>query len=247
MLQRTRQTFIISDLHLGHSNIIKYCGRPYHVEGSNRNPANIPEVNRMNEDILKMFDYLPDNCDIWNLGDCFFCGTGRHNEYLNEDKINELKEMVKRMKGNGRRLFLVLGNHDNVHFQGKSRVDYYYALGFDKVYDTPVIIENKYILSHEPVYIAKGGNFVNLYGHTHDLAIEEDYFCYDFENYAMEKRVFDENGQEQSKIEKRYPERVIDLTHYRNVCLDYNKGILEWNGDYFKTAAIIWRKKDAQN
>ena len=90
MLQRTRQTFIISDLHLGHSNIIKYCGRPYHVEGSNRNPANIPEVNRMNEDILKMFDYLPDNCDIWNLGDCFFCGTGRHNEYLNEDCGNYL-------------------------------------------------------------------------------------------------------------------------------------------------------------
>lgn len=97
----------------------------------------------------------------------------------------------------------------------------------------------------KPVYIAKGGNFVNLYGHTHDLAIEEDYFCYDFENYAMEKRVFDENGQEQNKIEKRYPERVIDLTHYRNVCLDYNKGILEWNGDYFKTAAIIWCKIDA--
>ena len=243
MLKRTRQTFICSDLHFGHSNIIKYCGRPYKVEGSNRNPANIPEVNRMNEDILKLFDYLPENCDIWNLGDCFFLGTGRHAEYLTEEKVNELKSIVQRMKNGNRRLYLVLGNHDNIHFEGKSVMEYYYGLGFDKVYDTPIIVEDKYILSHEPVYIPKSSHFVNLYGHTHDLAIDEDYFTYDYENYAMERRVFEKKGMEEPKIQKRFPDRVIDLKQYKNMCIDYNHAILEWSGDYFKTAAICWQKE----
>lgn len=241
MLKRTRPTFIVSDLHFGHSNIIKYCNRPYKVEGGNNNPANVPEVKRMNEDILQMFDFLPDNCDIWNLGDVFFAGSNNYKKYLTDDKINELKGIVARMKKGNRRLFLVLGNHDNVHFEGKSRLDYYYNLGFDKVYDTPVIIDDKYILSHEPVYIAPGSNFVNLYGHTHDEDIDETYFCMDYENYAMEKRVFKSMGQEAPKLVMRYPERKIDLKNYKNMCLDKNKGILKWESDYFSTAALCWR------
>lgn len=242
MLKRTRQTFITSDLHFGHSNIIKYCNRPYKVEGPNSNPANIPEVNRMNEDILKMFDFLPDDCDIWNLGDVFFAGSGKCKKYLEADKIAEVTEMVKRMKAGNRKLFLVLGNHDNIHFPDKSILEYYYNLGFDKVYDTPVIIEDKFILSHEPVYLAKGSNFMNLYGHTHDLCIEKDYFCYDYENYAMECRVFDKMGEPRPPIKMRYPEREVNVDQYKNMCLDHNNGILEWTGDYFKQAALCWRK-----
>lgn len=243
MLNRTRKTFIVSDLHFGHANICRYSGRPYKVEAPNSNPVNAPEVARMNEDILKMFDSLPEDCDIWNLGDVFFAGS-RYKDYRKPEKIAEMKSIVARMKKGNRKLFLVLGNHDDIHFHGKGRIEFYYMLGFDKVYDTPVLIENKFILSHEPVYIAKGSNFINLYGHTHDLAIEEDYFTYDFENYAMEKRVADNLNIEESKVTQRYPDRIVDLKQYRNMCLDYNKGILEWTGDYFKTAAICWREKD---
>ena len=247
MLKRTRPTYIVSDLHFGHSNIIKYCNRPYHVEGSNKNPANIPEVNRMNEEILQMFDFLPENCDIWNLGDVFFAGSGRQKEYLTDAKIEELKKIVARMKKGNRRLFLVLGNHDNVHFEGHNRLDYYYKLGFDKVYDSPVIVEDKYILSHEPVYIAPGSNFINLYGHTHDIDIDENYFCIDYENYAMEKRVFDSMGQKEPEAVIRFPERKIELKNYKNMCLDKNKGILKWESDYFNTAAMCWRNSKQED
>ena len=246
MLQRTRKTYIVSDLHFDHANIVRYCNRPYHVEPPNSNPINKPAVEAMNEDILKQFDRLPEDCDIWNLGDVFFAGS-RFKDYRKPEKIAELKDRVARMKQGNRKLFLVLGNHDDVHMHNKDRIEYYYDLGFDKIYDTPVIVEDKYILSHEPLYIKPGSNFINLYGHTHDLAIQEDYFCYDYENYAMECRVFDKAGQERPPIQKRYPDRIIDLKNYKNVCLDHNNGILEWTGDYFKQATLCWPNKEEKN
>lgn len=220
MLKRTRQTFITSDTHFGHSNIIKYCKRPYKVEGGNRNPANIPEVQRMNEDILQLFERLPADCDIWHLGDFWFNGSHKVSP---EDQLSTnliINDAVRRIKLNGRRLFLVLGNHDN----GKPSVKYYLDRGFDRVYDSPVILEDKWILSHEPVWIEPGSHFVNLYGHTHDLVIPEDYFCFDQENYAQQVR-------EGIVPEMKWPERKIDLKNYSNVCLDHWHGIPEWKGD----------------
>lgn len=223
MLKRTRQTFITSDTHFGHSNIIKYCKRPYKVEGGNRNPANVPEVKRMNEDILQLFDRLPADCDIWHLGDFWFQG-GNPKAFSSDELVLNIDNAVKRIKQNGRRIFLVLGNHDNGRLNNMSSVDYYLDRGFDKVYDSPVILEDKWILSHEPVWIEPGSHFVNLYGHTHDLVIPEDYFCYDQENYAQQVR-------EGIVPEMKWPERKVDLKNYNNVCLDHWHGIPEWKGD----------------
>ena len=220
MLKRTRQTFITSDTHFGHSNIIKYCKRPYKVEVGNRNPANIPEVQRMNEDILQLFERLPADCDIWHLGDFWFNGSHKVSP---EDQLATnllINDAVRRIKMNGRRIFLVLGNHDN----GRPSVKYYLDRGFDRVYDSPVILEDKWILSHEPVWIEPGSHFVNLYGHTHDLVIPEDYFCFDQENYAQQVR-------EGIVPEMKWPERKVDLNNYGNVCLDNWHGIPEWKGD----------------
>lgn len=239
MLKRTRDTYIVSDLHFMHPAICKYCGRPYKIEGPNSNPANKSEVERMNEDILKAFDKLPDSCDVWNLGDVFFPGTTQQTKFLdNPDNVVKLKEIVKRMKGKDRKLFLVLGNHDIFHYKGQSRLEFYYSLGFDKVYDTPVILEDKYILSHEPVYITPGSNFTNLYGHTHDLDIcrpeniNENglsiYFMYDWDNWAMVSRKEGKELNDKSQFLK-FPNLGVSPKNYYNVCWDMHHKILSLN------------------
>lgn len=244
MLARTRQTFITSDFHIFHCNIIKYCGRPYTVQGkhrnANRDPANAPVVNQMNEDILRMFDKLPLDCDVWNLGDVFFFVNRKEDP----EQFKLMQNMVKRMKGEEgrRRLFLVLGNHDTAYsgLEGNALIEFYMNLGFDHVYDSPVVVEGKYILSHEPVFIERDSPMINLYGHTHQRPIQKDHFCFDHEKFLKQLKNAERNGEERPKREVTNPEREIDLTHYRNMCLDFNKGILEWSGDSFTVASPIW-------
>ena len=182
----------------------------------------------MNEDILKLFDNLPDdnNTIIWNLGDVFF------SKMLAEAGINCLKSYVSRMKGTKRILNLVLGNHDRtilktLGIRNKSLTQFFTELGFDKVYDHPIIIEDKYILCHEPVYIGKNSPFKVIYGHTHNTCVDENYMCYDLENWAMEARAYRKNGLEPPEKKIVWPERKIDIKDYYNVCLDYTHKILK--------------------
>lgn len=182
----------------------------------------------MNEDILKLFDNLPDdnNTIIWNLGDVFF------SKMLAEAGIDCLKSYVSRMKGTKRILNLVLGNHDRtilktLGIRNKSLTQFFTELGFDKVYDHPIIIEDKYILCHEPVYIGKNSPFKVIYGHTHNTCVDENYMCYDLENWAMEARAYRKNGLEPPEKKIVWPERKIDIKDYYNVCLDYTHKILK--------------------
>ena len=233
MLKRTRKTFITSDLHFGHANICRYCNRPYDMKAPNKNPANSPLLKQMEEDILQMFDQLPEECDIWNLGDIFFFQGNPK-----DAPIGEYRRIVHRMKGIGkrRRLYLVLGNHDVLY------TSIYRALGFDEVYNAPVIIEDKWILSHEPVYLGLNSPFVNLYGHTHDKPIKDDYFTFDYDNYPKEVREAKAKGLEAPNLVQKWPERKVNLDNYRNVCLDHLHGIPEWKGDtlYVNEQHKIW-------
>ena len=69
--------YITSDLHYHHRNILKYCNRPYEFSSEG--------VAKMNEDILKQFDELPEGSTILNLGDIL----------LNSSKtFDELKYLV---------------------------------------------------------------------------------------------------------------------------------------------------------
>ena len=230
MIKLNRKAYIVSDLHAFHVNIVRYCARPYNVSDLKNKDFLNEEILKMNEDIMKEFDALPEECDIYNNGDLFFVGDENKKKFLNSC-LDEMKAMVKRMKGptGKRRLFLILGNHDNFHLPNESRIKFYYDLGFDKVYDTPIIIEDNFILSHEPVYISPANNFINLYGHVHDLDIEENYFCYDYDNYAMITRVAKQEGVEPPPIELKWPGRKIILSKYLNVCWDKNHKILNLN------------------
>lgn len=66
--------------------------------------------------------------------------------------------IVKHLNGHK---FLIKGNHDT-----KSN-NFYRMNGFEEVYDKPIIIDNFYILSHEPIYVNETMPYANIFGHVH--------------------------------------------------------------------------------
>lgn len=131
------KTFLISDTHFMHSNIIKYCNRPF------------KNVEEMNQEIIKRWNSVVSKNDIvYHLGDFAF-----GNKSFIESTVNQL---------NGK-IHLILGNHDGTNIKK------YMECGFDKVYDKPILYEDFFILSHQPIeWLDKNGVFANIYGHVHN-------------------------------------------------------------------------------
>lgn len=81
------KTFLISDTHFSHKNIISYCNRPYE------------NTKEMNEDLIKKWNEVVGRDDlVYHLGDFGFGSK------------EEIKRIQERLNG---RIALVLGNHDN--------------------------------------------------------------------------------------------------------------------------------------
>lgn len=76
-----------SDPHLGHSNIIKYCDRPFE------------SIQEMNDILISNYNRIINSNDIvlW-LGDCFLKGT-----------LEDYKSILNKMNG---KKVLIVGNHD---------------------------------------------------------------------------------------------------------------------------------------
>lgn len=158
-------TFFISDTHFNHKNIIlpSYCNRPWN-SGIDENGETIvtkEDVQRMNEDIISNWNKTVSNDDIvWHLGD-FALGNR-----------NEIKNIVSRLNGHK---YIVLGNHDIFKFdktQYRDIVDFFYKVGFERVYDSPVVINDFFMLSHEPMeFVPNNGVFANIFGHVHNSKV----------------------------------------------------------------------------
>lgn len=81
------KTFFTSDTHFGHSNIIRYCNRPYN------------SVEEMDEDLIKRWNAIVKKDDIvYHLGDFSF--------YMTKEKVSSI---VRRLNGT---IYLIKGNHD---------------------------------------------------------------------------------------------------------------------------------------
>ena len=73
----------------------------------------------------------------------------------------KVKSVFDRLNG---RIDLVMGNHDRL------RVSDYYAMGFHRVYDRPILYDGFFLLSHAPVqWVRDGDVYANVYGHVHDM------------------------------------------------------------------------------
>jgi len=104
-------TWFTADLHLGHSNIIKYCDRPYH------------DVDAMNRALVDNWNRVVDDTDtVWVLGD-FALG-----------KIAKTLPVVAELHGHK---ILVAGNHDRCWHGHRRRADAwterYLDAGFDEI------------------------------------------------------------------------------------------------------------------
>ena len=136
-------TYIWSDLHLGHQNIIKYCNRPFST------------TDEMNNKILSNWkNMVKDKDEIWNLGDVAMCEM---------KKVENLKPIITSMPGHK---ILILGNHDYTD------LNYWKEVGFHEVYKYPIIYNKWFILSHDIVFLNEHIPYKNIHGHTHDKSMD---------------------------------------------------------------------------
>lgn len=138
-------TYMISDMHFGHKEIILYENRPF---------ANIEEMDKC---IIENWNKTVEKEDrVFILGD-----VSAYNKEQTKNIINSL---------NGYKI-LILGNHD------KDRtITWWQEAGMDQVIEYPIIFNDFYILSHEPLYLNKNMPYMNIHGHIHHLKYDDDQF-----------------------------------------------------------------------
>lgn len=106
-------------------------------------------VEEMDKEIIKRWNNTISKNDIvYHLGDFAF----GNKEYI--------EKIFKLLNG---RIRLILGNHDSYN------VKKYIEIGFDRVYDKPIIYNDFFILSHKPIELLNQDSvFANIYGHIHN-------------------------------------------------------------------------------
>lgn len=98
-MHRRRRVYLVSDLHLDHSNIIKYCHRPF------------PNVNEMNRLLVRNWNrVVKDHDKVYFLGDLSFGREHRPPRYW-----------LKRLKG---KKVLIKGSHDRNHARQYKIINY---------------------------------------------------------------------------------------------------------------------------
>ena len=104
---------------------------------------------QMNEKLIENWNsVVGDDDQVFVLGDVS-AGTQQQD-----------KELISSLKG---KKFLVLGNHD-LH----RSLEEWRNIGFEQVYDYPIIYKGFFILSHEPLYVCRNMPYANIFGHVHD-------------------------------------------------------------------------------
>lgn len=145
--------YFSADAHLGHTNIIKYCNRPF---------ANADEMNRTIIDNINAI-IQPDDT-YWHLGDLAW-------------KIDDLKWFISQVNCN--HINWLLGNHD-VHVT-KKNLDDIPKITIYKGYVDLRIEKQAVTLCHFPMrsWQAKSHGAWHLYGHVHGRILDPDPFSLD--------------------------------------------------------------------
>lgn len=130
-------------------------------------------VEEMNKILIENWNKTVSNKDtIYHLGD-FAWG--------NQETI---KSIVNKLNGYK---ILIKGNHD----RGHSKL-WWHDVGFNDVIDGGIILEEFYLLSHEPMYMNSHMPYVNIHGHLHSNKMEgNQYYNVGVELHEYKPIIFD--------------------------------------------------------
>lgn len=114
--------------------------------------ANVSEMDKM---LIQNWNTVVSESDeIFVLGDFSF---------YNKEKTKKILQQLHGKKT------LIMGNHDT------QSLEYYLECGFQDVNKYPIILDEFWILSHEPLYINDCMPYANIYGHVHANSATRSY------------------------------------------------------------------------
>ena len=147
------------------------------------------DIEDMTEKLIKNWNSVVENNDIvYVVGDFALCG---------KQKIIEICQCL-----NGRKR-LILGNHD------QASVNTYREAGFEFVYNHPIIIDDFYFVSHEPIIgLTPDGVFAQIFAHVHNdpiyATVTPRSFCVSAERINYTPIEFEEIKEEMGRFEEAY-------------------------------------------
>lgn len=156
ILESHQTLWMTSDTHFGHTNIIKYCNRPY------RDPE------EMNQDLLAKWNSVVKPEDhVIHLGDVAM------------GQLDKSLSLVKHLNGHK---ILILGNHDRPYqgwYRGEKRIkgfQTYKDAGFDEIYDEAFLHYGvwSFYLNHIPYTGDLGANEDRTSYEKNKLIVPED-------------------------------------------------------------------------
>lgn len=123
--------------------------------------------------------------ELWNetvgVNDVVYIVGDFVNVYAGQYHLKKIKQL------NGHKI-LIRGNHDT------ESDAFYRALGIEKIYDLSVVIDDFWIVSHEPKYVNRNFPYANIFAHVHSNPIyktfSERHFCVSAERIEFKPILF---------------------------------------------------------
>lgn len=164
---------------------IEMAGKTYFIADTHfGDAAMIRYENRPFKDIAEQERILIENWNeiVENEDTVFVLGDFGHS--ASKEETTRLCQAL-----NGKKI-LILGNHDI------QTPEWYRSCGFSEASAWPIIYENFWILSHEPLYINENMPYANIFGHVHANPMYKDFcrqsFCVSVERIAYRPIAFED-------------------------------------------------------
>lgn len=144
--------YYISDLHIGHTNILKLSHRPFDT------------MDEMIEKIIKNWNKtVKTEDDVYILGDVFYRYDGN------------MKELLQKLNGHKH---LIIGNHEKQLLKNKQALYMFDSVEYYKeIFDTVNGKQVQVIMCHYPICEWNGyfKNSIHLFGHIHNNTTNDTY------------------------------------------------------------------------